>query len=63
MSGDVGSGKSSVLHAMIGDMIYVPDDLYNDFEEEKMSEAKEKDLMNLLKARNNLLTAPIKLSG
>ena len=23
--GDVGSGKSSLLHAIIGDMIYVPD--------------------------------------
>jgi len=45
--GDVGSGKSSLLHALIGDMIYVPDDVISgaggleaQLDKEKLNELK-----------------------
>ena len=64
--GDVGSGKSSLLNSVIGDMIYVPDAEVENFG--GLDQEGDKDSFNELKSKVlspdfNVPTKPVKLYG
>ena len=64
--GDVGSGKSSLLNAIIGDMLYVPQNLIDDFG--GLEHEADKESLNALKdeilgPKFKLETKPIRLGG
>lgn len=49
--GEVGSGKSSLISALLADMIYVPTEVYSNLKEKEMSEEIFEDLIRTSKEK------------
>lgn len=58
--GDVGAGKSSILNALNGDMIYVPTSVVNEFNGKKTSL---KERQYIIEESQSIADAPIKVAG
>lgn len=58
--GDVGAGKSSILNALNGDMIYVPTSVVNEFNGKKTSL---KERQYIIEESQSISDAPIKVAG